>query len=376
MKEIIKNVFIWRVLVTLAAIPALFLFPVKPGFTYLSTKLSLIDLALMWQNFDGIHYLNLAKYGYGGIYTGFLYAFFPVFPLLIRFFSSIFQDYLASGLIIAHLSLILSLWFLFKLVKLDYQEKIARSTLLLLLIFPTSFFFGSVYSESLFLLLSVASFYFARKNNFLLASILVGLASATRITGILLLPSILIEYYIYHHKSLKLSLTPQLFYFLLAPLGLFFYMRFLNQSVQDPFYFIHVQPLFGTVREINHLVLLYQVFYRYAKMLIFINHADPLFFTVLLEFLSGFIFLILSLFTFRFTRTSYALYALLAYLLPTLTGTFSSLPRYVLVLFPCFIVLARFYSQSRPVTQKIYLLVCLIMSVISISLFTRGYFVG
>ena len=111
-------------------------------------------------------------------------------------------------------------------------------------------------------------------------------------------------------------------------------------------------------------------------MLIFIDHTDPLFFAVLLEFLSGSLFLVLSLLAFKSTRLSYALYMLPSYILPTLTGTFSSLPRYVLLLFPGFILMSVWFTKQSPSIRLAVYLISMILGLISISLFTRGYFIG
>ncbi len=374
--QLFKTLIAWRFFILIAAIPAAFSLPLRSGFTSLTPTFTWSNLSRMWANFDGIHYLNLAKYGYQHGLTGYLQAFFPIFPLTIRLINSAIGDYLSSGLILSNFSFVVACWLLVKLIRLDYSAQVARTSLLLLLLYPTSFFFGSLYSESLFLVITVASIYAARTNHWFTACLLAGIASATRVSGIFLLPLLLIEFWQSHHRSLRKALNLQLLWFFLAPVGLFIYMRFLNTTVGDPWYFAHIQPLFGAQREVNQLVLLYQVFFRYAKMLIFINHSDPLFFTVLLEFLTGSLFLVLCLFSFKYTRLSYAVYATLSYVLPTLTGTFSSMPRYVLVLFPCFIVLALWFSKQKPTTKLMHYLVLILFSIISISLFTRGYFIG
>lgn len=377
LKRLLLIVLSWRLLVILAAIPAIFILPIKPGFTQLKPGLSIMNFILMWVSFDGVHYFNLAHYGYASFYTGFLQAFFPVFPLLIAAASKVFQSELTSGYLIVHLSLIGALWFLYKLVRLDYSKQIAANTILLLLIFPVSFFFGSFYSESFFLLVSVASFYFARKQNWFLACLLSGIASGTRVAGIFLVPAILLEFYSIHQSNLKSTITDKrILWFLLAPLGLLLYMNYLNMSVHDPFYFATIQPLFGAEREVGHIVLIHQVFYRYVRMLITVNHTDPLFFTVLLEFLSGVLFSLLTIVLFIKSRLSYAVYTALSFLLPTLTGTFSSMPRYVLVLFPGFILMSIWYTKQSKLIRSICCVVSCLLAIVSVSLFTRGYFIG
>ena len=332
-----------------------------------------------WANFDGEHYLAIANHGYGN----FEQAFFPFFPWLIRTLvypvrESLFA-LLISGLSISHLSFLVSLFLLYRLVCLDFEKKTAQLTILFLLVFPTSFFFGSVYTESLFLALILGSFYAARKKQWWLAGILGALASGTRVVGIFLLPALLWEY-VDHHKNsnYKLLITNYKFWLnlvsiLLISVGLLLYMRFLSINYQDPLMFLHVQPAYGAQRVADKIILLYQVFWRYFKM-IATTKWDPLYFTVWLEFLTGAGFLVLLVFSyFKKIRLSYLLFAVLAYITPTLTGTFSSMPRYVLILFPCFIAMA--LIKNKIFRTLLFVVSCLLLAIATI-FFTRGYFVG
>src|SRR3989344_2214667 len=113
-KKLLLSVGLWRLAIILAALPAIFILPLKPGFTQLTTGFSLANLYQMWANFDGIHYLNLAKYGYASFYTGYLQAFFPVFPLVVGWLGRRLGSYLTSGYLLTRLSLVLALWYLYR----------------------------------------------------------------------------------------------------------------------------------------------------------------------------------------------------------------------------------------------------------------------
>ena len=125
-----------------------------------------------WSNFDGEHYISIAQRGYGFAEQ----AFFPLYPLLIKTIIQLFNKDLTTftlvAFIISNFSFLVTLLGLYKLIKLDYKEKVARLSIILLLLFPTSFYFGSVYTESLFLAFVIWSFYFARKNKLLYAGFL------------------------------------------------------------------------------------------------------------------------------------------------------------------------------------------------------------
>jgi hypothetical protein len=376
-KKNIKYFLTWRLSLLVIAVLAIFFTPLRSGYTLQTGKFSFSDLFTMWANFDGLNYLNLAKNGYENLHSQSQYAFFPVYPYLIRAFSFL-GSYLTSALVISHLSFILGLYIFYKLILLDFKEEIAKKTCLLLLIFPTSFFFGSVNSESLFFLLAVSVFYLARKKLFLPAALVALVISATRFVGIFLWPVLLIELYQSNKNDIKKLLSdPRSILMLLPPLGLLSFMRFQFLHTGNWISFITSQPSFGANRVVNKLILLHQVFYRYFRMLTSLSpFADPIYFTVALELIITILFLVLVFYTFKKSRLSYAVFALLSVLVPTLTGTFSSIPRYALTIFPAFIVLAIFFNNWPKKYQNIYILISVILSIISVTLYTRGYFVA
>lgn len=327
-----------------------------------------------WANFDGEHYLSIAIFGYKHLEQ----AFFPVYPMLISFFAKPFSSDFASslvasttiGLLVSNAAFFLSLIFLWQLLKIDYSKKLAFLTLIVLLVFPTSFFFGALYSESLFLLLSVLSFYFARKNKWFLSSIFGFLSSATRIFGLFLLPALLFE--VYQQKA-RFSKT---FWIFLIPLGLGVYMLYQYLTVGDPFAFYRLQKIVGEQHQ-SGLTLLPQVYFRYLKMLLTVDMTNPIYQTVVLEFLVGIAFFLLPIYGYlKKVRLSYLVFAMLGFLTPTIQGSFSSLPRYVLVFFPSFLVLAIFLNSLPKLPRIIYFVISFSLLVLETGLFLRGYWVA
>jgi len=377
LKQILKTIGYWRLITLIIALVAIPIINVRRDFSMVDNSFNPWHVLNMWANFDGLHYYDLSIYWYGvPTHTDKSYAFFPVYPFIIRTVNNLVKNPLISGLLVSHIAFVLALFFLFKLLKLDFKAKTASLTILVLLFFPTSFFFGSYYTESIFLLLSVLVFYLARKGEFFLSGLVALVASATRITGVFLWPALIIEYYLYHGKSLKKSFNPSALWLVLPPLGLLAYIKYQFLKTGDALYFINSQPAFGASRVVDKVILIHQVFFRYAKMLIFVDHTSTLFFAVLLEFLAGALFLGLIIYGLNKLRLSYIVYTALSFFLPTFTGTFSSMPRYVLVLFPLFALLATLLEKAPRVVFKSYLAVSAILAAITIALFTRGYFIG
>ena len=336
---ILKSFVVWRILIFIPILLAPFFFELQKNFlgggltSYLQNP-----YFWSWANFDGEHYLAIANLGYGGGEQ----SFFPFYPLLIKFLGG---SALVAQLI-SNFSFLASLFGLFKLIRLDFSEKIAKLAIILLLFFPTSFYFGAVYTESLFLALVVWSFYFFRKKKFFSGILLGSLSSLTRVIGI-------------------------------VPIGVLGYMGYSKYKWGDFLAFFHSAKNFGEQRS-DHLILLPQVFYRYFVKIIPNLTWDyfPVVFTTLLEVLVGLSFLILIIYSFRKLRWEYWLFLTLGYLIPTLSGSFSSLPRYVVVLFPAFIYLALKLEKTK---KEVLVGICLLLAIIAITaqmLFARGYFVS
>lgn len=327
-----------------------------------------------WANFDGEHYLSISIFGYKNLEQ----AFFPVYPKLISFFAKpISYDLISSlvnstlvGLIISNVSFLLALIFLWELIRIDYSKKIAYITIILVLIFPTSFYFGAVYNESLFLLLTVLSFYFARKGNWFLAGVFGMTSSATRIFGLCLVPA-----FLYEAWNQKMNFS-KFFWILLIPLGTGIYMLYLNTTLGDSLAFYHFQKLVGEQHQ-SGIILLPQVYFRYMKMIISTNLDNPIFQTIVLEFFTGLVFFILPIYGYlRKIRFSYLIYAMLGFLAPTVQGSFSSTPRYVIVLFPSFLAAALLISGLSKVLRMLLLFLSFAIFVVETALFLRGYWIA
>jgi len=376
-KDIIGVFLSWRIIIFLLAIPAFFFLPLHSGFTSLSSSNYFHNFFSMWANFNGANFLTMAAHGntIPG-YLGVFYSFAPVFPWLINTLNLVVHNYLASGLIISNLAFFLALYFLYQLFRLDYKEEISKLAIFIILIFPTAFFFGSIYAESVFLLFSVLTFYFARKHDFLLAGTFAALTTLTNVFGIFLWPALALEFYLAYGKKINKTFFLELSWLTIPLLVLVSYLRLQFFRTGASVVTVFTQAIVGPSQVTDKIVLIYQVFFRYAKMLVFIDHRDPLFISVLLEFLIGFGFLVLLVSSIKKIRPSYWLYCLPIYFLPTLTGTFSGLPRFVLVLFPLIPFLATLLDRCHPYLRYLYFLISIIFSFLAISLFTRGYFVA
>lgn len=367
----------WRVSLIIISLLAIYFVPLGYKDRFLGggpLNYQLSPQFFSWANFDGEHYLSIAIFGYKYLEQ----AFFPVYPMVMSFLAKPFSydlfsslvNFTLAGLIISNVSFVLALIFLWELISIDFSKKIAYLTIILILIFPTSFYFGAVYNESLFLLLAVLSLFCARKGNWWLAGIFGAFASATRVFGILLLPVLLIEAW---EQKIKFS---KMFWIFLVPLGLGIYMWYLNVTIGDPIAFYSFQRLIGEQHQPG-ITLLPQVYFRYIKMLATTSIQNPIFQTLMLEFIVGIVFFLLPIYGyFKKIRLSYLVYAMLGFLIPTIQGSFSSTPRYVIILFPSFLAAAIWTEGLPKMIRIITLFVSCCALVLETALFLRGYWIA
>ncbi|OGM65650.1 hypothetical protein A3A52_02055 [Candidatus Woesebacteria bacterium RIFCSPLOWO2_01_FULL_39_14] len=387
-REIMKYFVIWRGLLFIFLFLALYYLPLQKNFLGGGLENYLEKPYLWaWANFDGEHYLAIAKEGYKPL----TYFYFPVYPISTRLFAGLiggsFYSYVVSGLFLSHAAFFIGLIGLVRLIRLDYKKDIAITTVFLLLLFPTSFYFGSFYTESLFLALVVWSFYFARKKRWILAGLFGAIASATRIVGVVLFPALVVEAWgDRRDKEDRRNWGMKIFGVFLIPIGLFFYMYYLKSTTGDPLEFLHSVGIYGEQRS-TQIILLPQVFYRYIfKILPNINYDYfPVVFTTWLEFLTAVLFGGLGLLGILGglkrlrkirIRLSYLIFLVLGYIIPTLSGSFSSMPRYVLILFPGFILMAVYLNELKSSYRYFFFCVLFILLGIATALFVRGYWIA
>lgn len=368
MKKVIFIFLLWLLIINIFALFSLNRFNLKgdtayiwidPGKFHQEQTWNPISLHAKW---DSFWYLDIAQNGYSfkGAKKLSNIVFLPLYPFLIRVISFFTAGNLVlAGWILSSVSLLLALLYLFKLVK-EFHPKIdPYLPIIFLLIFPTAFFLNAVYTESLFLFLSLATFYYALKRNFFWASVFGFFASLTRITGVLLFIPLAWEYLKSYDFNLARSLNPKLLSIFLIPIGtlsffLYHYFRF-----NDIFLFFRVEGWWGRMFKLNK-----------SHFLLFSNSAIVNFcFDV-----SFVIFAIVILyFVFKELRVSYGLYMLATLAIILSTGTLMSIGRYILVLFPIYILLA---SVKNQYLRQSWIFTSILLLAMYTILFVNNYWAG
>lgn len=371
LKSILLPFVFSRIIFLLFALVASYLIPLELGYIGKQVAPDAPYLAWVWADFDGRHFLRIATEGY----KNFDFAFFPLYPFLISVFS--FGQPLYAGILISLLSFFGGLMILRKIVLLDFDKKIADSAVLVACIFPLSFFYNSVYADSLFFLVSTTSFYFARKKEWAASGIFAGLASFSRLSGIAILPALVVEWGLQNRNKYPVSKMPLHFLkngllaIVFGLMGVGGYMLYLAVFKGDPFLFQKSMVAWGQ----DGFVFPILVIFRYLKIFTSVDYRLLVYWVAVLEFVTIFAYLGLAIYVWRKVRASYAVFMIVLLLLVPFTGTFAGTPRYLLHLFPGFIGIALLMQKNIWVKSSLIVLF-LAIGFIFTALFTRGYFVS
>lgn len=150
-----------------------------------------------WEVFnvwDSGHYYNIATSGYEFSYDGGEHnvAFFPLFPLIVRGLMNLGLRFEIAGMLVNNLSFCLACYCLYFWVKQSHGRKAAIWTVAVLAWIPASMFTGVIYTEGLYLLLSIAALQAFDAEQYAWTAVWGAMATATRPTGIALIPAFII----------------------------------------------------------------------------------------------------------------------------------------------------------------------------------------
>ncbi len=340
----------------------------------------------LWMKWDAGWYLSIAAHGYQyvpGAQSS--VAFFPLLPILIRL-AEILTDPVTAGVLVVNLSVAAAYVLLYALVRFEFpdDEGIARRTLLYIAFFPTAIYSLFIYTEGLFLLFAVATFYFARRERWSLSIAAAILCSAARAPGVILWAVVALEWARAQGFTLRTSRQRGAWSRLIqgirrapltaaaiaiVPFGLFSYMAYLNSAFGDPLVFYQVQAAWG------------------RPSASFFAHSLPAVGSFFSALAAGQQVMIESLFNVPLVvaavviavivwwrlGASYGLFTLASILIP-ISSSLTSFARYASVLFPLFMILA-LWGKRPLVNQLIFSLFCTVLGIVLV-VYVSGIFLA
>ena len=313
------------------------------------------DIVGLHNRWDSYWYLDIARNGYylrtpaqSNV------VFFPLYPLLMRLFAPVCGgDLVLSGWILSSFFLFLAVYMLTRLVREFHPALDPCLPALFLLTFPMAFFLNAVYSESLFLFLSLTAVYYARKGNFLKAAIAVAFASATRVAGVFLCILLLVEFLCAH--GWRALFTPRVLSLALAPAGILLFFLYHWYRFDDFFLYLHAQIAYGRDFAMD--------------LADFSIHNNPDLVNTVLDLFYTLSSLLLAAVALR-VRLSYGLYMLASLTIALGSGTVLGVARYAMVLFPIHLIGAAIRS---PVGRAAWLFGSALLLALNIICFVNHY---
>lgn len=315
----------------------------------------------IWNRWDAGWFQLIAEHGYDAHPNA--PAFFPLYPLTEWALAPVFGRTAYAGVFVSLVASFVAFYLLIRLTRHELGQDAARRAVVYLAICPMALFLSAAYSESLFLALTLASFWAARRGHFAQAGIWGGLAALTRSAGLLILVPLAIMY-VQQQGGLRRALHPRALWLALVPAGTASFAGYLWWRLDDPLRFIDAQDLWsrelttpfqGLGKAIDSAIAGVRQLWAGPDGRVYWPQAndDPIrVATHSLELFAVLILLALGVWlAFRFLPAAYGWYGVAFLLLPVSSGSdvwpLHSLPRFGLVMFPVFMGLAA-WTLRRP----------------------------
>lgn len=330
-KFILKWFTVTRLLILVLIILPIILFP--------NAQEPLARFKDTFRIWDAFWYINIAEGGYSSMAIttthhigSYNYAYFPLYPLLIRILNLLIHNSIVSGLVISNFCLLTSA----KLITKIYKPELAKDVVRVLFLFPTTFLLSGLYTESLFLTILLAVYYYYKKGNWPLVVLFSFLLGFTRPFGILIIIPLTYslikkkEYISINQKLRLISLSILVLPYLIFNLYLYKLTGIVSahsyatsdwgRSVTIPYLsvFTHLREFtFGQSFSVIFSLCIGSLIWTKRKLL---NNFE--------------ISLALSMFIFPLLFSS-------------LPAHYPGIPRYVLVIFPLYLILAKLHKTKR-----------------------------
>lgn len=313
-----------------------------------------------WVNYwDSGHYVSIATDGYHYPQQ----AFFPLWPLLIKTVSIIgISPYLASFILSFILGLSTFILFYVLAFKLIGKTS-AKYAVLLFASFPSTMFLHAGYTEGLFLTLTLLSFFFWERKQYLYSALMAGLSIGTRLVGLALSPIFL---------GIKKTIPEKILFTGISISGVILFIIFLHLFYGNGMLFISAQRDWCESQGRCSFQFPLTPLISYANLLL-MGWVKPNLLTTFLDWFFSVTFLLLLIPVFKKLGPYYFIYSLIIIITPLFSSTVSMV-RYVLVAFPVFFIIPLIIKR-----KFLFLIICFLLFLLQlrfIALFTNRIWVA
>jgi hypothetical protein len=284
--------------------------------------------------------------------------------MLVRLLHVVCPDLILSGFIVSNLSLLAACVLLHRIAMLCCEDRtVARCTVGVLLVFPTSFFLSGYYAESLFVATAAGSYYFALRRQWAAASLCAVLAGMTRQVGVLMVIPLVVEMLRIDWGQWRPSMADfrkHWAWLLVAPCGLFLYMAYLYWQFGDPFAFTRSAAAWGRY-VVSPWETIISSFYRYSLFECLIYGG-----TLVVIVASLAIMVVYRL------PVSGMMFTLLMLGIVLTMRLLESSPRYALYIFPMYLALGRLVAHRDALGVGLGMFSVLLLALFTV-MFVSGY---
>jgi hypothetical protein len=298
----------------------------------------------IWWQWDAHPYMRIAQVGYrahnvpgGSPFDQYYMGFFPFYPFAVKAFAYVFRNRVLAGMVVSYVTTVFGAWFLYLLVLLDSDHADAWRSVLLLFSFPTAYFLMAPYSEGLFLFAVTGAAYAARKGKWGRAALAGVIATGTRVNGLSLVPALGAEAVLSGAKRVR-----RLVWTAATSLGFVVFIVVSQVIAHDPLRYFHLQkthwgqsttaPWHTVIEAVSSLMHGASPIFTF----IFVNRLAAIALAVPL--------LILAVYRLRVPDWVYGWAGFLPLLF---TGWLTALPRFLLGLYPLFMVMTQLTRSKR-----------------------------
>lgn len=361
-----SSLVVFSYLLIIFSIAYLFAFYPFEGNANFIKNISVFDLLNKW---DSVYYRDLIQNGYNAS------VFFPLYPLACRFLMVILglESAVDAGYLFSWFALGLAVFYFYRLLLLDYEEKVAKRGIMLMLLFPASFFFALIYTESLFLFLSIATVYYLKKKDYFLSALFMAGAVLTRNVGVFLGVVYLYQLYIetggsFWHKFK--SKRKELVYLFLPIAAMLGFMAYCQIKANDYLIFIHGQAGWAQFRPFtlpwNAPAALWDKIKTSNYNLFNLGFKEAGSYVLLLA--ASFYFLVRK-------KWFYGLYTAMPTILFSFFVPYYSVNRFIVVVFPVYIMLMEL-TAKREFIYSLLLMFFVCLLVFNTVMFASGSWIG
>jgi hypothetical protein len=328
----------------------------------------------IWLRKDAYWYTQIAIHGYYyGRGVPLTANFFPLYPMSISivqhmtvlFFGA--NSYLTAGMLVSSVAFLAACVLLFRLVSDRFGDQTAYLAVLLLGLFPFSFYFSAPYTEALYVACAILAFLGIDRRNWWLAGTGALLAGAARPTGLIVGLAVVVAYFVDWLRT-RHRLRWDILSLGLVPLGVVAFAIYCWIHFGNPFAYVVASSSFVWQEHLQTAGIQYLI-----SVLI---HPNSWISGSLLDFIYA--LLILSVLAacypiYRLLGLSYAVFTFLSCVAPILEfSSIKSTGRYMSVIFPVFIVLA-YALQKRPVLRDMTIIAFTLLLAVCVTGFAGGY---